>query len=103
MAKESPPKRSCPFLLLVGVSDCEACRNESECTVSNGNGAGKGWPADEAVGTIWAIMHRGRGNFDAEDERVMTSLEKFASFESLLWSVGQAGRSAVKGQNQQSV
>jgi PAS domain S-box-containing protein len=33
----------------------------------------------EAVGTIWAIMHSDRRKFDAEDNRVMNSLEKFAS------------------------
>ena len=35
--------------------------------------------AGEAVGTIWAIMHSNRRNFDAEDDRVMASLGKFAS------------------------
>ena len=33
----------------------------------------------EAVGTIWAIMHSERRRFDAEDDRVMASLGKFAS------------------------
>jgi len=33
----------------------------------------------EAVGTIWAIMHSDRHRFDAEDDRVMASLGKFAS------------------------
>ena len=33
----------------------------------------------EAVGTIWAIMHSERRKFDAEDERVIASLGKFAS------------------------
>src|SRR5262245_57960995 len=32
-----------------------------------------------AVGTIWAIMHSDRHKFDAEDNRVMGSLGKFAS------------------------
>jgi PAS domain-containing protein len=32
-----------------------------------------------AVGTIWAIMHTDRHHFDAEDDRVMASLGKFAS------------------------
>jgi PAS domain S-box-containing protein len=35
--------------------------------------------AGEAVGTIWAIMHNDRRRFDAEDDRVMASLGKFAS------------------------
>jgi PAS domain S-box-containing protein len=35
--------------------------------------------AGEAVGTIWAIMHNDRRKFDAEDDRVMASLGKFAS------------------------
>lgn len=35
--------------------------------------------ASEAVGTIWAIMHSDRRKFDAEDDRVMASLGKFAS------------------------
>ena len=35
--------------------------------------------AREAVGTIWAIMHHDRRKFDAEDDRVMASLGKFAS------------------------
>jgi PAS domain S-box-containing protein len=35
--------------------------------------------AGEAVGTIWAIMHSDRRKFDAEDDRVMASLVKFAS------------------------
>jgi PAS domain S-box-containing protein len=35
--------------------------------------------ADRAVGTIWAIMHSDRRKFDAEDDRVMASLGKFAS------------------------
>ena len=33
----------------------------------------------KAVGTIWAIMHSDRRKFDAEDDRVMDSLRKFAS------------------------
>jgi signal transduction histidine kinase len=32
-----------------------------------------------AVGTVWAIMHSNRRKFDAEDERVMGSLGRFAS------------------------
>jgi PAS domain S-box-containing protein len=35
--------------------------------------------AGEAVGTVWAIMHSERRKFDAEDDRVMASLGKFAS------------------------
>jgi PAS domain S-box-containing protein len=35
--------------------------------------------AGEAVGTIWAIMHSDWRKFDAEDDRVMASLGKFAS------------------------
>ncbi|HZE70042.1 MAG TPA: ATP-binding protein [Pyrinomonadaceae bacterium] len=35
--------------------------------------------AGEAAGTIWAIMHGDRRKFDAEDDRVMASLGKFAS------------------------
>ena len=35
--------------------------------------------ADQAVGTIWGIMHTDRRKFDAEDDRVMVSLGKFAS------------------------
>ena len=35
--------------------------------------------AGEAVGTIWAVMHSDRRKFDAEDDRVMASLGKFAS------------------------
>jgi PAS domain S-box-containing protein len=35
--------------------------------------------AGKAVGTIWAIMHSDRRRFDAEDDRVMASLGKFAS------------------------
>jgi len=33
----------------------------------------------KAVGTIWGIMHSDRRRFDAEDDRVMASLGKFAS------------------------
>jgi len=33
----------------------------------------------QAVGTIWAIMHNSSRKFDAEDDRVMASLGKFAS------------------------
>jgi PAS domain S-box-containing protein len=35
--------------------------------------------AGTAVGTIWAIMHSDRRTFDAEDDRLMASLGKFAS------------------------
>lgn len=35
--------------------------------------------AGKAVGTIWAIMHSDRRKYDAEDDRVMGSLGKFAS------------------------
>ena len=35
--------------------------------------------AGKPVGTIWAIMHSDRHSFDAEDNRVMGSLGKFAS------------------------
>ena len=33
----------------------------------------------KAVGTIWAVMHDDRRKFDAEDERLLTSLGQFAS------------------------
>ena len=33
----------------------------------------------KAVGTIWAIMHGGGRHFDAEDERLMSTLGRFAS------------------------
>jgi len=33
----------------------------------------------KAVGTIWGIMHSDRRQFDSEDERVMSSLARFAS------------------------
>ena len=33
----------------------------------------------KAVGTIWAIMHNDRRKFDAEDERLMNTLGRFAS------------------------
>ena len=33
----------------------------------------------KAVGTIWAIMHDNRRKFDAEDDRLMTTLGQFAS------------------------
>jgi PAS domain S-box-containing protein len=35
--------------------------------------------AGKGVGTIWAITHTDRHKFDAEDDRVMASLAKFAS------------------------
>ena len=35
--------------------------------------------AGKAVGTIWAIMHSDGRKFDAEDDRIMASLGKFAS------------------------
>ena len=35
--------------------------------------------AGQAVGTIWGIMHNDRRKFDAEDDRIMDSLGKFAS------------------------
>src|SRR5580692_3440043 len=35
--------------------------------------------AGKAVGTIWAVAHDERRKFDAEDERIMNSLGKFAS------------------------
>jgi PAS domain S-box-containing protein len=39
----------------------------------------------KAVGTIWAIMHSDRRKFDAEDDRVMASLGKFASSAYQAW------------------
>ena len=39
----------------------------------------------KAVGTIWAIMHSDRRRFDAEDDRVMASLGKFASSAYQAW------------------
>jgi PAS domain S-box-containing protein len=41
--------------------------------------------AGKAVGTIWAIMHSDRRRFDAEDDRVMASLGKFASSAYQAW------------------
>jgi PAS domain S-box-containing protein len=41
--------------------------------------------AGKAVGTIWAIMHGDRRKFDAEDDRVMASLGKFASSAYQAW------------------
>ena len=39
----------------------------------------------KAVGTIWAIMHSDRRKFDAEDDRVMASVGKFASSAYQAW------------------
>ncbi|MGE5324015.1 MAG: ATP-binding protein [Actinomycetota bacterium] len=39
----------------------------------------------QAVGTIWGIMHTNRRKFDAEDDRVMASLGKFASSAYQAW------------------
>jgi PAS domain S-box-containing protein len=39
----------------------------------------------KAVGTIWGIMHSNRRKFDAEDDRVMASLGKFASSAYQAW------------------
>src|SRR5438270_10093334 len=39
----------------------------------------------QAVGTIWGIMHTDRRRFDAEDDRVMASLGKFASSAYQAW------------------
>lgn len=39
----------------------------------------------KAVGTIWGIMHTDRRKFDAEDDRIMASLEKFASSAYQAW------------------
>ena len=39
----------------------------------------------QAVGTIWGIMHTDRRKFDAEDDRVMDSLGKFASSAYQAW------------------
>jgi len=39
----------------------------------------------KAVGTIWGIMHSNRRKFDAEDDRVMASLGKFASSAYRAW------------------
>src|SRR5215831_2307622 len=39
----------------------------------------------KAVGTIWAIMHSDGRKFDAEDDRVMASLGKFASSAYQAW------------------
>jgi PAS domain S-box-containing protein len=39
----------------------------------------------QAVGTIWGIMHSARRKFDAEDDRVMASLGKFASSAYQAW------------------
>lgn len=39
----------------------------------------------QAVGTIWGIMHTDRRKFDAEDDRVMASLGKFASSAYQAW------------------
>src|SRR5215468_4516893 len=39
----------------------------------------------KAVGTIWGIMHSDRRKFDAEDDRVMASLGKFASSAYQAW------------------
>ena len=63
--------------------------------------------AGEAVGTIWAIMHSNRRRFDAEDDRVMASLGKFASsayqalmhIEDLKLQVSNAKRRKVKSVN----
>jgi PAS domain S-box-containing protein len=41
--------------------------------------------AGKAVGTIWGIMHSDRRKFDAEDERIMASLGKFASSAYQAW------------------
>jgi PAS domain S-box-containing protein len=40
----------------------------------------------KAVGTIWGIMHSDRRKFDAEDNRVMASLGKFASSAYQSWA-----------------
>jgi hypothetical protein len=41
--------------------------------------------AGKAVGIRWKIMHSGRRKLDAEDDRVMASLGKFASWAYQSW------------------
>jgi PAS domain S-box-containing protein len=50
-----------------------------------------------AVGTIWGIMHSDRRKFDAEDDRVMASLGKFASSAYQAWMQIEELKAEVAG------
>ena len=50
--------------------------------------------AGKTVGTIWVVAHDERRKFDAEDERMVTTLAKFASAAWQLWSARMAAESA---------
>lgn len=48
----------------------------------------------KTVGTIWIVAHDERRKFDAEDERIVTTLTKFASAAWQLWSARTAAETA---------
>jgi transcriptional regulator with GAF, ATPase, and Fis domain len=48
----------------------------------------------KTVGTIWVVAHDERRKFDREDERIVTTLAKFASAAWQLWSTYTASEAA---------
>jgi GAF domain-containing protein len=50
----------------------------------------------KTVGTIWVIAHDERRKFDAEDERMVTTLAKFASAAWQLWKARTGSESAQR-------
>lgn len=48
----------------------------------------------KTVGTIWVVAHDERRKFDAEDERIVTTLARFASAAWQLWSAHIASEAA---------
>jgi transcriptional regulator with GAF, ATPase, and Fis domain len=48
----------------------------------------------KTVGTIWVVAHDERRKFDREDERIVTTLAKFASAAWQLWSTHTASEAA---------
>ena len=48
----------------------------------------------KTIGTIWVVAHDERRKFDAEDERIVTTLAKFASAAWQLWTARTAAEAA---------
>jgi signal transduction histidine kinase/ActR/RegA family two-component response regulator len=58
---------------------------------------------DKPIGTVWVVAHDERRQFDREDERIITTLARFASAAWQLWQARAGAEAAARKEHQQAL
>lgn len=58
---------------------------------------------DKPIGTVWVVAHDERRQFDQEDERIITTLARFASAAWQLWQARAGAEAAARKEHQQAL